>query len=142
MPKGTVIDPRPQTEGGEPNLLTLNVYYDLDRHTVKYNLNGGIGASGADYSEQTYICGTVEQVEAEPWYHGHLFQGWLDQNGKLYHAGADVAVEKDYVFTAVWVKYDLPKTGDTSNLILWIGMMAGSGILLAILFKRNRAWKA
>ncbi|MBR5231173.1 MAG: InlB B-repeat-containing protein [Clostridia bacterium] len=142
LPRGIVRDPRPQTEGAQPDPLTLNVYYDLDRHTVKYDLNGGNGIPGVSYSEQAYSCGTGEQVKAAPSYQGHVFKGWRDQYGSVHQPGESFVIRQDYVFTAVWEVYNLPQTGDEENLVLWIGLMTGSGLLLMNLFKRKRFRKA
>ena len=83
--------------------LTLKLYYALDSHTVKYDLNGG-SAEGVDYSSATYLCGSTANAKEAAHKHGYIFQGWKAEDGTVYQVNDGITVNKDIVLTAQWKK--------------------------------------
>ncbi len=76
-------------------------------YLLHYDLNGGTGAEGVDYSDHYYfkpIGGNTATVAAAPSRAGYVFSGWQDANGKLYAAGDTVTVDRDITLTAQWNK--------------------------------------
>ncbi len=80
---------------------SLVKYYD-----VKYDLNGGTGADGVDYTEKTVAAGTVIDVNEAPTRSGYTFTGWKEDSTS-YNPFDTVAVHKDLLFVAQWT----PKGG-------------------------------
>ena len=83
--------------------LTLKLYYALDSHTVRYDLNGG-SAEGTDYSSATYLCGESTNAKEAAHKHGYIFQGWKAEDGTVYQVNDVIIVDKDIVLTAQWTK--------------------------------------
>ena len=76
-------------------------------YLLRYDLNGGTGAEGADYSDHYYfelIGGNTATVAAAPSRAGYQFVGWQDAGGKRYAAGDTVTVDHDITLTAQWNK--------------------------------------
>ena len=74
---------------------------------LHYDLNGGTGAEGVDYSDHYYfepIGGNTATVAAAPSRAGYQFAGWQDADGKQYAAGDTVTVDHDITLTAQWNK--------------------------------------
>ena len=98
---GTVF--KPYEQDGKPVYLVLKAYYDLDRLTLNYDLNGGVGADGIDYAKQTLPAGTKVTVNAAPSLDGHIFLGW-DAGSVTYQPGDTFELAVDTVLTAQWKK--------------------------------------
>jgi len=73
----------------------------VEQFSVTYDLQGGTGASGVDYSQVLVDDGTVITVNAAPTRSGYTFKGWKDATD-IYNPGDDVTVEKNYMFIAQW----------------------------------------
>ena len=76
-------------------------------YLLHYDLNGGTGAEGVDYSDHYYFAptgGNTATVATAPSRAGYQFAGWQDANGKLYAAGNTVTVDHDITLTAQWNK--------------------------------------
>ena len=76
-------------------------------YLLHYDLNGGTGAEGADYSDHYYfelIGGNTATVAADPSRAGYQFAGWQDATGKRYAAGDTVTVDHNITLTAQWNK--------------------------------------
>ena len=76
-------------------------------YLLHYDLNGGTGAEGVDYSDHYYfepIGGNTATVAADPSRAGYQFAGWQDATGKRYAAGDTVTVDHDITLTAQWNK--------------------------------------
>lgn len=76
-------------------------------YLLHYDLNGGTGAEGADYSDHYYfkpIGGNTATVAAAPSRAGYQFAGWQDAAGNQYAAGDTVTVDHDITLTAQWNK--------------------------------------
>lgn len=76
-------------------------------YLLHYDLNGGTGAEGVNYSDNYYfepIGGNTATVAAAPSRAGYQFAGWQDANGKLYAARDAVTVDHDITLTAQWNK--------------------------------------
>lgn len=88
-------------------------------YRLQYNLNEGVGAENADYSDANYRQNESVTLKAAPTREGYQFAGWLSLNGKLYKAGSELELTGDEVFTAQWkkdepvVNHTLTVTGGT-----------------------------
>ncbi len=103
---GTVIKPVEQDD--KPVILVLKAYYDLEQVTLSYDLNGGTGADGVDYSAQTLPFDTQITVNAAPALEGHTFLGWSDGT-TTHQPGSTLVLTADTTLTAQWEK-DEPVT--------------------------------
>ena len=83
--------------------LKLKLYYALDSHTVKYDLNGG-SAGNINYSDAAYICGTAVKAKEAAHKHGYVFQGWKAEDGTIYQVNEEITVDQDIILTAQWAK--------------------------------------
>lgn len=88
-------------------------------YRLQYNLNEGVGAETADYSDAYSREKESVTLAAAPTREGYQFAGWLSLNGKLYKAGSELVLTGDEVFTAQWkkdepvVNHTLTVTGGT-----------------------------
>lgn len=88
-------------------------------YRLQYNLNEGVGAENANYSDAYYRQNVSVKLAAAPTREGYQFAGWLSQNGKLYNAESELVLTGDEVFTAYWkkdepvVNHTLTVTGGT-----------------------------
>ena len=76
-------------------------------YLLRYDLNGGTGAEGVDYSDHYYFepkGGNKATVAADPSRAGYQFAGWQDKDGNQYAAGNTVTVDHDITLTAQWNK--------------------------------------
>lgn len=76
-------------------------------YLLRYDLNGGTGAEGANYSDNYYFeptDGNKATVAAAPSRAGYQFAGWKDAAGNQYAAGDAVTVNHDITLTAQWNK--------------------------------------
>ena len=136
---GTVYLP----ESDEEAPLTLKVYYDLQKHTVTYDLNG---ATATGYDPADYFHGTEATVKAAPAYEGYTFLGWSDGETTL-QPEAVLTVNADIHLVAQWEKKEAPteptqpttpadpnkpSTGDFDNPVLWIALLGVSLIGVAV----------
>ena len=122
-------------------------------YTITYKLNGGdYNGSTADIIER-YQAETKISIHEAPSREGYEFLYW---KGSEYQPGDKYTVTEDHVFTAQWKnnakpgdpddtdKPDKPdrrvRTGDETNIILWIGIMISAAMLLTVvgLLKRRR----
>lgn len=70
-------------------------------YRIRYDLNGGEGAEGADYTDETAAEGTTITLKPAPSKDGYVFAGWSDGD-TTYNAGDAVTVEHAMTFTAQW----------------------------------------
>ncbi len=99
---GTVKMPSTGTDG-TLEILTLQVYYDLDTVTVSYDLNGGTGKDGISYDPETVKYGASVTIKDAPSKSGYTFEGWSD--GTTTHQPGDVlTVLGNITLTAQWHK--------------------------------------
>lgn len=89
-------------------------------YRLQYNLNEGVGAENADYSDANYRQNESVKLKAAPTREGYQFAGWLSLKGKLYKAESELEqLTGDEVFTAQWkkdepvVNHTLTVTGGT-----------------------------
>lgn len=88
-------------------------------YRLQYNLNEGVGAENANYSDANYRQNESVKLAAAPTREGYQFAGWLSLKGKLYNAGSELVLTGDEVFTAQWkkdepvVNHTLTVTGGT-----------------------------
>lgn len=88
-------------------------------YRLQYNLNEGVGAETADYSDAFSHEKESVTLAAAPTREGYQFAGWLSLKGKLYKAESELVLTGDEVFTAQWkkdepvVNHTLTVTGGT-----------------------------
>lgn len=88
-------------------------------YRLQYNLNEGVGAETANYSDANYRQNESVKLAEAPTREGYQFAGWLSLKGKLYNAGSELVLTGDEVFTAYWkkdepvVNHTLTVTGGT-----------------------------
>lgn len=83
-------------------------------YRLQYNLNEGVGAENADYSDANYRQNENVTLATAPTREGYEFAGWLSLKGKLYNAEeSDLVLTGDEVFTAQWKKKDEPVVNHT-----------------------------
>lgn len=88
-------------------------------YRLQYNLNEGVGAATANYSDANYRQNESVTLAAKPTREGYEFAGWLSLKGKLYNPGDELKLTGDEVFTAYWkkdepvVNHTLTVTGGT-----------------------------
>ena len=100
---GTVVTP---TEAdGKLQVLTLKLYYKLNTHNVSYDLNGGTGAEGADYTAATIKHGTAVNLNAAPSKTNYVFTGWSDGT-TIYPVGTQITPSNDITLTVQWQPID------------------------------------
>lgn len=75
--------------------------YSTPKVVVTYDLAGGTGADGADYSEQRVAPGSLITLAAAPEKSGHVFIGWSDGE-ETYGPGMSFTVSEDLTLTAQW----------------------------------------
>lgn len=78
-------------------------------YQIKYDLNGGTGAEGADYESKIYPEGEKAAAAAAPALEGYRFTGWQDSAGSQYAAGAEITPKANMVLTAQWESTDVPE---------------------------------
>lgn len=94
----------------------------VKQYTVKYELNGGTGAEGVDYTTQTVDEGTEITVKEDPSKKDNRFFGWYD--GKDYYMlnGEDkITVTGNITLTAKWVPLFTVTLdcNDPTNELVW-----------------------
>jgi uncharacterized repeat protein (TIGR02543 family) len=94
--KGTVITPTVNADKKTVNLLTLQVYYDLDTCTVTYDPNNGTAST-----TKTLKYGETETLKEAPQKTGYTFTGWNDGTTN-YNVGESIQVTTDMILTAQW----------------------------------------
>ena len=90
-------------EDGTPEILTLQVYYDLDTVTVSYDLNGGTGKDGISYAPETVKYGASVTIKDAPSKSGYTFEGWNDGT-TTHQPGVVLTVTSNITLTAQWHK--------------------------------------
>lgn len=78
-------------------------------YQIKYDLNSGTGAEGADYESKIYPEGEKATVAAAPALEGFRFTGWQDSAGSQYAADAEITPKANMVLTAQWESTDVPE---------------------------------
>ncbi len=73
----------------------------VKQYSVSYDLAGGTGAEGVDYSTQVVNAGSEITVKDAPSMAGYGFIGWKDA-GTNYNSGDAVTVDKNMTFVAQW----------------------------------------
>lgn len=125
--------------------------YSPKKFTVSYELNGGSGAEGADYSPQAAEPGGSVAAAAAPVKEGYVFAGW-ESGGKIYQPGDAVAVEGDIVLNALWQsapdyisitvekRWKLDDGGTAAGQITTVLMRGGEEYARAVLNQEN-GWR-
>lgn len=140
-------------EGGG---VYLSVELGRTSHSISYDLGGGTYNGKIGTITKVYDYGTMIKLLGKPKRDGYRFLYW---KGSKYDAGADYTVEGDHTFTAVWEKITNgdkpasndsddtgyaasasgPKTGDSSELFIWIRVFIAAAAALICLLMRKRA---
>lgn len=81
--------------------MTVKLYYSRNRYTLKWDLNAGTGAEGADYSDQQVYYGAPITPPATPTRSTYIFKGWR----QLYASSApapETMPAEDMTLYALW----------------------------------------
>lgn len=107
-------------------------------YQLSYDLNGGVDAAGADYTEKIVAENKTVTLAAAPApaQEGVYFLGWEDGNGKQYNADATITLTANTTLTAQWG--DVPPvepagggSGDGGAGVVVAGaLLGGAGYLL------------
>ena len=111
---------------------------DENGYKLAYELNGGVDAAGADYTEKIVAENKTVTLAAAPApaQEGVYFLGWDDGNGKQYNADATITLTANTTLTAQWG--DVPPvepagggSGDGGAGVVVAGaLLGGAGYLL------------
>lgn len=73
-------------------------------YKLAYDLNGGVAAAGADYTEKIVAENETVKLAAAPApaQEGVYFLGWEDESGKRYDAAAPITLTANTTLTAQW----------------------------------------
>ena len=106
-------------------------------YQLSYDLNGGVDAAGADYTEKIVAENKTVTLAAAPApaQEGVYFLGWDDENGKRYDAAATITLTANTTLTAQWG--DVPPvepaggSGDGgAGAVVAGALLGGAGYLL------------
>lgn len=107
-------------------------------YKLAYDLNGGVAAAGADYTEKIVAENETVKLAAAPApaQEGVYFLGWEDESGKQYNADATITLTANTELTAQWG--DVPPvepagggSGDGGAGVVVAGaLLGGAGYLL------------
>lgn len=92
---------KPDADG---NGLVLNVYYDIVKHNIKFNFDGGNFNNEGELSESAKH-GSKFTITEEPLRDGYKFMYYTDGTDK-YYIGDVLDMSGDIELTAVWEKID------------------------------------
>ena len=113
--------------------------------TLHYDANGGRRAPADQTVETNSGSGIIVITAAKPYRFGYFFQGWsTSPTGRVqYKPGDDITISQDTTLYAVWARpTDSPRTGDTSNLGLWLALggisLVAVGAAAFIVIKKGR----
>lgn len=86
------------------SICQYNKSYDEKGYQLSYDLNGGVDAAGADYTEKIVAENKTVTLAAAPApaQEGVYFLGWKDGNGKQYNADATITLTANTTLTAQW----------------------------------------
>ena len=110
-------------------------------YQLSYDLNGGVDAAGADYTEKIVAENKTVTLAAAPApaQEGVYFLGWDDENGKRYDAAATITLTANTTLTAQWgdvppVEPDTPAGGGSGDggagVVVAGALLGGAGYLL------------
>ena len=102
-------------------------------YQLSYDLNGGVDAAGADYTEKIVAENKTVTLAAAPApaQEGVYFLGWDDGNGKRYNAAAAITLTTNTKLTAKWgdVPPVVPDTSDDGSGAV-IGVVIGGAAVI------------
>ena len=94
---------------GNPEYLTLKLYYDLEKYTVSYDLNGG-NAQDIDYSGQEYYYNSSITTKSAPSKTNYEFVGWLINTDNILNENVPFTITEDITLIAQWKQVATPIT--------------------------------
>lgn len=110
-------------------------------YKLAYDLNGGVAAAGADYTEKIVAENETVKLAAAPApaQEGVYFLGWEDENDKQYNADATITLTANTKLTAKWgdvppVEPGTPAGGGSGDggagAVVAGALLGGAGYLL------------
>lgn len=110
-------------------------------YKLAYDLNGGVAAAGADYTEKIVAENKTVTLAAAPApaQEGVYFLGWEDEKGKQYNADATITLTANTTLTAQWgdvppVEPGTPAGGGSGDggagVVVAGALLGGTGYLL------------
>lgn len=102
-------------------------------YKLVYDLNDGVAAEGADYTEKIVAENETVTLAAAPAREGFYFLGWEDENGNLHDAAAAITLTANTTLTAQWddvppVVPDTPDGGSGGEIAAVI-VAAGTAVI-------------
>ena len=94
-------------------------------YRLRYDLNGGTGAEGANYDDAFYHEKESVTLAAAPSCEGYDFVCWKDAAGRTYSAEEEIVLQGDTVLTAQWGKEPPEKPAESGE--------SGCGVVSTVL---------
>ena len=125
-------------KGGEELTLSANTTLyavwkqnALVTYKLTFNANGGQNAPKTQSVDSRLGYGIINVTRDIPTLSGKYFAGWsTDPKGKVQvNPGNSIKIKQDTTLYAIWS--DHPKTGDESNIGMWVGIMGVSALVIA-----------
>lgn len=143
LANGTYTATAQFTDGKASTALTVNVAEAVTSYTVKFDTRGG-----TTVSDQTVVSGGTVTKPANPIRAGYTFGGWYKDKKLTTAWDFDKdAVTGDMTLYAKWTATTrttntsgttTPSTGDSSNLWLWLVLIATSAAGVCVLVWRKK----
>ncbi|WP_317946646.1 InlB B-repeat-containing protein, partial [Carnobacterium maltaromaticum] len=127
------------------NDLSLYAQWQINSHTVIFDLNGG---TSAEYPPQSIVFGAIlKEPNPAPTRQGYTFVGWYDETNNLWDFGKLTMPDMEFKLVAHWEKLSsnsiesdgggisktenkpsaensiFPKTGEKSSLMTTLGLL-------------------
>ena len=127
----------------DPSWVNADGGYFILYH-LYYNANGGTGSVPASGDPIHYRTPVTVESGSPLSRAGYFFEGWNtlpSGSGTAYPAGSELILDQDTMLYAQWS--EVPPTGDSSSVPLWI-LMASAAILLGaaviVVWNKKRAF--
>ena len=117
------------------------VAYPKQYYNLYYDVNGGTGTPMIQRKLMFEANQSTRVSTTRPTREGYSFRGWsLSRGGEVQYAPGDaITLDKDILLYAVWDAVDLPKTGDDSQMELWLALMLVCALACIPLLRRKDA---
>ncbi len=120
---------------GEPEILTLKVYYKLESVTVTIDLGDGKSETVV-VPYGTKVADVLAQIE-QPTREGYTFAGWVDANGDPVDNSAIIVGNSK--LSAAWTAIPVtPATGDGMNFMLLTTLMVCAAAAFVLLIANKK----
>lgn len=128
--------------------LDLHAQWSINQYQLSFNINGGDGNSP---TTQNVDFGALATQPTTPQRQGYTFKGWntlADGSGTTWDFATTTMLANNVTLYAQWLKDEevlptqptnpnLPKTGDSSNVMLLSSLLVLTGITLIAISKKR-----